>query len=110
MKEIEVKHRSAKSKGLKFDSPSGIQISPLFYAHDKTNNIFPRLHHIHYRVSHLVNPLNPKYEYTYSPNCSLYIPKRMTNKENLFKNQELLYLVNIAFLLVTLLCDLGMIM
>ena len=35
-----VEHRSAKSKGLRFDSSSGLRIFSLSHARDKTKNIF----------------------------------------------------------------------
>ena len=44
-----------------------------------------------------------------SPYCSLHISKG-ANKEKLFSNQELLQLVIISFLLMTLMCDSGMIL
>ena len=41
--------------------------------------------------------------------CSLYISKG-TDEENLFNSQELLLLVIISFILVTLMCDSGLIL
>ena len=45
----------------------------------------------------------------YSPNCSLYI-SLCGGKENLFNNQEVLQLNIISFILMTLLCDSGVIL
>ena len=42
----------------------------------------------------------------YFPYCSLYISYD-TNKENLFNNQELLWLVIVSFIFVTLMCESG---
>ena len=44
------------------------------------------------------------FHYAYSPYCSLYIFYGAV-KENLFNNQEVLYLVIIFFILMTLMCD-----
>ena len=53
-------------------------------------------------------PLKPYHQYAYSPYCSLYISQG-ADKENLFNNQELLLLEIISFILITLMCDSGVI-
>ena len=55
-----------------------------------------------------LNPLHPLHQYAYSPHCSLFISYG-ADKENLFNNQELPKLLIISFILVTLMCDLGVI-
>ena len=55
-----------------------------------------------------LNPVHPWHQYAYSLYFSLYI-SYSAKKENLFNNQELLGLVIFSFILVTLLCDLGVI-
>ena len=56
-----------------------------------------------------LHPLHPWHQYAYSLYFSLYI-SYIAKKENLFNNQELLGLVIFSFILVTLLCDLGVIL
>ena len=41
--------------------------------------------------------------------CSLYISK-VTDEDNLFNSQELLFFVFISFILVTVMCDSGLIL
>ena len=53
-------------------------------------------------------PLTPLHQYAYSPYWSLFISYG-ADKENLFNNQELPKLLIISFMLVTLMCDLGVI-
>ena len=48
-------------------------------------------------------------QYAYSPYCFLYISKG-ADKKNLFTNQELVSLVIISLILMTLMCDSGMIL
>ena len=51
----------------------------------------------------------PLHQYTYSTYCYPYISQG-TDKENLINNQELLQSVIIASILVTLMCDFGLIL
>ena len=53
-----------------------------------------------------LNLFTPQHQYAYSPYCSLYISLG-ADKENLFNNQEVLQLIIISFILLTLVCDLG---
>ena len=62
--------------------------------------------HFHYSIQCWLNPL---YQYANSPYCSLYL-SHGSYKENLSNNQEFLKFVITFFILMTLMCDSGMIL
>ena len=49
------------------------------------------------------------FQYAYSPHCSLYISQG-ADRENLFADIKVLFLVIIPFILITLMCDSGLIL
>ena len=53
--------------------------------------------------------LNALHQFVFFPYCSLYT-SNVTKKDYLFKNQEPLQLVIIVFILVTFMCDSGVIL
>ena len=62
-----------------------------------------------YLITWFLWSFTPQYQNTYSPYCSLYI-SLCASKENLFNNQEVLQLIIISFILMTLMCDSGVIL
>ena len=54
-------------------------------------------------------PFTPRHQYEYSPYCSQQISS-CAGRENLFNNQEALQFIIIAFILVTLMFDSGVIL
>ena len=87
-------------------SGSGFSDCSIHIVEDNINRLLDLIQ----RWSYLPNPLPLNISmHNYSPHCSLYISQG-ADQENLFNNQKLLSLMIILFILITLTCDLVVIL